>query len=139
MKAAVVLGAVIAGLTLLPGSAASGQQKPYVLTALAGIGTVYWRFDCVHYRAPEWSLGVRLFNTATTTATYRAGHLRRHRTLQPGAPTVWFPFRRELVQRLSLVQATEPGTLRGQVLARFGRRDCESYFPPRLNVQLYPG
>ena len=60
---------------LLPGSAASGRQKPYVLTALASIGTVYWRYDCVHYRAPEWSLGIRVFsNSATTTVTFHAAN-----------------------------------------------------------------
>jgi len=37
---------------LLPSSAATGRQKPYVLTALADIGTVYWRYDCVHFRTP---------------------------------------------------------------------------------------
>ena len=137
MRGAILLAA--AAVLLLPGSAAGGRQKPYVLTALADIGTVYWRYDCVHYRAPEWSLGVRVFrDTATTTVTYRDGGLTRRRTAQPDGPSVWFPFRRERSQRLSLVQLTEPGTLRGHVLARFGPRDCEPYFPPRLSVQLYP-
>ncbi len=139
MRAAILLGAVVAAVLLLPSSAASGRQKPYVLTALADIGTVYWRYDCVHYRAPEWSLGVRVFrDSATTGVIYRDGRLTRRRTAQPDGPTIWFPFRRERSQRLSFVQATEPGTLRGRVLARFGRRDCATYFPPRLSVQLYP-
>jgi len=130
---------VIAAVALLSGSAAGGRQKPYVLTAVADIGTVYWRYDCVHYRAPEWSLGVRVFvTTATTTVTYQAGSFERRRTLQPGNPTTWFPFRREHKQSLSLVQATEPGTLHASVTARFKRSDCWSYFPPRLSVQLYP-
>lgn len=139
MRAAILLGAVVAAVMLLPSSAASGRQKPYVLTALADIGTVYWRYDCVHYGAPEWSLGIRVFrDSATTGVIYRDGRLTRRRTAQPDGPTIWFPFRRERSQRLSFVQATEPGTLRGRVLARFGRRDCETYFPPRLSVQLYP-
>jgi len=137
VRAAILLGIVV--VLLLPGSAASGRQKAYVLTALADIGTVYWRYDCVHYRAPEWSLGIQVFeSTATTEVTYRDGKLARRRTLQPGDPTTWFPFRREQKQTLSLFQATEPGTLRAHVLARFGRGDCWSYFPPRLSVQLYP-
>ena len=139
MRAAILLGSVIAVVALLPGSAASGRQKPYVLTALSDIGTVYWRYDCVHYRAAEWSLGVHVFpTTATTEVMYRAGRFERRRTLQPGYPTTWFPFRREHRQSLSLYQATEPGTLRGSVLANFGRSGCQPYFPPRLSVELYP-
>ena len=134
-----VLAAVVAAVVLLPGSAASGRQKAYVLTALADIGTVYWRYDCVHFRAPEWSLGVRVFpTTATTRVAFRAGGLTRERTLQPGVPTTWFPFRREHGQSLYLVQATEPGTLHARVLAAFNRGDCWSGFPPRLDVRLYP-
>jgi hypothetical protein len=133
----IVVAVAAVALALLPGSAASGRQKPYVLTALADIGTVYWRYDCVHYRAPEWSLGIRVFPTAATTGVaFRAGRFTRRRTAQPGYPTIWFPFRRERLQRLSLVQGTEAGTLRANVLATFG--SCQSYRPPRLGVQLYP-
>ena len=107
-----------------------------MLTALADIGTVYWRYDCVHYRAPEWSLGVQFWGEATTRVTYRAGRLTRRRTL-PG-DLIWFPFRRDRTQSLSFVQAIEPGTLRARVLAKFDRRNCRNYFPPRLTVQLYP-
>ena len=140
MRAVLVLGAVLVAVALLPGSAASGRQKPYVLTAVADIGTVYWRYDCVHYRTSEWSLGVHVFQTtATTNVTFRAGNLTMHRpAIQPGERTLWFPFRRERRQSLSFVQATEPGTLRARVLARFSRSNCQSYFPPRLSVQLYP-
>jgi hypothetical protein len=139
VRAAIFLAAVIAtGVVLLPSSAASGRQKPYVLTALASIGTVYWRYDCVHFRTPEWSLGVRMFDTATTTVTYRLGRLTRRITLQPDEPTVWFRFRPERRRSLSFVQATEPGTLRASVRVTFGSHDCESYFPPRLSVQLFP-
>ena len=139
MRMLVFLAAIAVAVLLLPNSAASGRQKPYVLTALADIGTVYWRYDCVHYRKPEWSMGVRIFqNTATTGVTFRAGKLTMHRTprIQPGQPTVWFPFRRERRQSLSFVQAIEPGTLRARVLAKFS--GCQSYFPPRLSVELYP-
>jgi hypothetical protein len=142
MRAAVPLaaGAAVVAL-LLPSSAASGRQKPYVLTALADIGTVYWRYDCVHYRRPEWSLGVRVFTTAaTTTVSYRAGRLRQHRTLQPGDPVKWFPFRRELRQRLSLTQGTEPRTLHAKVGARFGGThlmNCWPYAPPRVTTTVW--
>jgi hypothetical protein len=139
VRAAILLGAVIASaVVLLPSSAATGRQKPHVLTALPDIGTVYWRYDCVHFRTPEWSLGVRMFETATTTVTYRLGGLTRRVTLQPGEPTVWFRFRPERRRSLSFVEAIEPGTLRASVRVTFGSHDCQSYFPPRLSVQLYP-
>jgi hypothetical protein len=138
VRAIILLAAITTAVVFLPSSAASGRQKPYVLTAVADIGTVYWRYDCVHFPSPEWSLGVQLFDTATTTVTYRAGGVKQHRTLQPGDPVSWFRFRPQLRQRLSLVQATEPGTLRARVVATFRRRDCQSYSPPRLSMQLYP-
>jgi hypothetical protein len=137
VRAAILLAA--AGVLLLPAPAAGGRQKPYVLTAFADIGTVYWRYDCVHFRKPEWSLGVRVFrDSATTRAAYRDSGLTLRRTAQPDGPTIWFPFRRQRSQSLSLVQSTEPGTLHAQVHAKFGVRDCEPYFPPRLDVQLSP-
>jgi hypothetical protein len=139
MRTAILLSTGLTTLALVSGSAASGRQKPFVLTAVASIGTVYWRYDCVHYRLPEWSLGVRVFrSSATTSVTYRDAGLARRRTAQPDGPAIWFPFRKERRQSLSLVQRTEPGTLRATVLARFGPHDCQSYSPPRLSVQLYP-
>ena len=137
MRAIALLAAAIAVL-FVPSSAASGRQKPYVLTALADIGTVYWRYDCVHFHSPEWSLGVRMFDTATTKVTYRLGRLTRRVTLQPDEPAVWFRFRPERRRGLSFVQATEPGTLRASVRVTFGSDDCQSYVPPRVSVQLYP-
>ena len=137
MRALLVVGAVVAAVALLPSSAASGRQKPYVLTAVADIGTVYWRYDFVHYRTARWSLGVRIFDTATTGVTYRAGKLKQHRTLQP-LQLHWFPFAASRAQSLSLVQATEPGTLRAAVTVGFTRHNFQSYLPPRFSVQLYP-
>ena len=121
----------------LAGPAAGGRQRPYVLTAVANIGTVYWRYDCVHYRSPEWSLGIGSSGRATTWVTFRAGRIVRRRTLP--AHTVWFPFRRNRVQSLSFVQATEPGTLRARLTVDWrGGSHCESYFPPGLTLQLFP-
>ena len=134
MKAALALVATIAVVALLPVSAESSRQKPYVLTAVADIGTVYWRYDFVHYRTPRWSLGVRIFDTATTEVRYRAGKLRLARMLQP-RQLHWFPFCGARAQSLSLVQATEPGTLRAVVSVEFGPRNHESYWPPRFTAQ----
>jgi hypothetical protein len=142
VRAAILAGALIAAVALFPSSAASGQQepKPYVLTAFADIGTVYWRYDCGQRRAPQWSLGVRLFDdAATTVVSYRAGTSRRLRTLQPGAPIAWFPVRRELRQRLSLAQGTEPRMLYGELSVRFRGMhlvNCWPYLPPRFTATL---
>ena len=133
-----LVGVALAVALAVPSSAVSGRQKPHVLTAIADVGTVYWRYDFVHYRTPRWSLGIRIFfNSATTGVTFRAGNLRRQRTLQP-QEVKWFPFRSERLQRLSIVQATEPGTLHAVVTARFSGRNYQSYFPPRVTLQLYP-
>lgn len=142
MRAATLLGVVVAAVMLLPGSAASERQKPYVLTALADIGTVYWRSDCVHYRVPEWSLGIRVFrDSATTEVTYRDGRLTRRRTAQPDGPTIWFPFRKERLQRLNAVAGGEAETIYSHVKAEFGEAhsltNCWSYAPPRVSTNLY--
>ena len=137
MRAAIVLASVLVAVVLLPASAASGRQKPYVLTAVADIGTVYWRYDFVHYRTPRWSLGIRIFYTATTEVNFRAGKLQLHRVLQP-TQLRWFPFTAARAQSLSLVQAAEPGTLRASVTVKFSRHNFQSYLPPRFSVQLYP-
>jgi hypothetical protein len=137
VRATILLGAVVAAAAVLAGSATGGRQRPYVLTAVADIGTVYWRYDFVHYRTPRWSLGVRIFYTATTGVTFRAGKLRQRRTLQP-RQLHWFPFTDSRAQTLTLVQATEPGTLHAVVSVRFGRQNFESYLPPRFTVELYP-
>jgi hypothetical protein len=140
VRTAILVGAVIAAVLILPGSASSGRQKPYVLTALAATGTVYWRYDCVHYRAPEVSLGVRVFsNSATTTVSFRAGKLKRLNTLQPGGRVTWFPFRRNPRQRLTLVQRTEPRTLHASVIVWLGgsrSRNCQPYMPPRFTATV---
>jgi hypothetical protein len=142
MRAATLVAAVVAAaVLLLPGSAASVRQKPNVLTALADIGTVYWRYDCAHHRAPEWSLGVRLSAAAADTRiAFRAGKLRLHRKLWSGQRLAWFPFRPELLQHLSLVQGTEPRTLRATVGVRFGGThlaNCWPYAPPRVTTTLW--
>ena len=47
VRVAVLLAATAAVVVLLPSSAASGRQLPQVLTAVADIGTVYWRYDAL--------------------------------------------------------------------------------------------
>lgn len=113
-----------------------------MLTALANIGTVYWRYDCVHYRTPRVSLGVQWSGEATTNVTYRAGTLVRRRTM-PGH-RLWFPFSSSRFQSLLFVQATEPRKLYAHVKidlglpgSNHGYNHCQSYLPPRLTVELH--
>jgi len=142
MKAsAVSLATAVAAIALLlvAPRATAGKQKPFVLTALADIGTVYWRYDCVHYRTPRVSLGIEWWAEATTRVTYRAGALTRRRTLP--RQRIWFPFTSQRFQSLSFVQGTEPRTLYAYVKIDLGRRGsghgynhCQSYLPPRFSV-----
>jgi hypothetical protein len=139
---ALSLAAAAAGLALLVApTATAGKQKPFVLTALAEIGTVYWRYDCVHYRTARVSLGVHWSGQATTRVTYQAGTLTRRRTLP--RHRIWFPFTNQRFQHLSFVQFIEPLTLYASVKIDLGRRGtnhgydhCQSYFPPQFSAQL---
>jgi hypothetical protein len=117
----VSLGTIAAALALLlvPPTATAGKQKPFVLTALADIGTVYWRYDCVHYRTPRVSLGVRWSGEATTNVAYRAAHFVRRRTMPKHR--LWFPFSSSRFQSLSFVQVTEPRTLYAHIRIDLGR------------------
>ena len=145
MKGFVLSLAVAVGtLALLLGSppATAGRQKPFVLTALADIGTVYWRYDCVHYRTPRVSLGIQFWGDATTRVRYSAGALMRRRTLP--RRRIWFPFTSARFQSLAFVQVTEPRTLYAHVKIDLGRQGsnhgynhCQSYLPPRFTVQSY--
>ena len=138
MRRAAVAALVL--LVLAVPSANSSRVRPNVLTALASIGTVYWRASCLIGKPQRWSLGIRLFDTATTYVTLRVGHHTVHRTMQPNERT-WFGLTTGAVQHLAFIQATEPGTLRGSVSVDFGGQHahhCWSYMPPRVSTQLYP-
>jgi hypothetical protein len=133
--AAVLMAAV---LLAVPAATAGSKTKPYVLTALADVGTVYWRYDCVHARTPRWSLGIRVWRTtATTGVVFRTGKLTVRRTLQPGGPTGWFPFRADPLQSLTASQMTEPRTLHALVMVDFRHAGCFVYEPPRFSAKLY--
>jgi len=136
--------AAVAALVLLvlavPSANAKRAPQGTVLTALADIGTVYWRSSCAAGEPQRWSLGVRLFDTATTSVTLKVGHRTVRRTMQPNQ-LLWFPLTTGASQHLAFTQSTEPGTLRGTVSANFGGQQanhCWTYFPPRVSTQLYP-
>lgn len=133
---------VVACVLLLLGvpsaTAGSAHRQSSVLTALADIGTVHWRFDCTRGEPQRWAIGVHLFGTATTTVTWETPHRHARRTLQP-LETAWFPLTTIRRQRLVFVQSTEPETLRGAVSVDFGRgrvNHCESYLPPHFAAHL---
>ena len=82
MRRTAVVALVLVVLAV-PGANARGVPRGNVLTALASIGTVYWRSACPIGKPQRWSLGVRLFNTATTEVTLRVGQHTAHRTMNP--------------------------------------------------------
>ena len=130
---------VLVVLAVPSASAAPTAAHANVLTALADIGTVYWRSECTG-KTPRWSVGVRLCDTATTRVTLRVGDRTVHRTMQP-RQRLWFALTSAPAQKLTFSQSTEPGTLRGSVSVDFGgprANHCWSYYPPRVSTQLYP-
>jgi hypothetical protein len=141
-RRALLIAAALLLLTATPGaSARQASRGPAVLTALADIGTVYWRHSCRLHQPVRYSLGVRIFYTATTRVTFHAGTITGRRTLQPEEMT-WFRSSPVRHQTLSFSQATEPGVLRARVLVDWrykrGIGHCEDYLPPRFTAQLYP-
>jgi|SRR5579884_535039 len=147
MRRSIAVPGVLAGLALLASSAsgsatASGKTRPhgFLLTALAGTGTIYWRARC----PSEYSLGfhVPLRNGATTFVTFRSGQRVLRRTVQPGHST-WSPFRKTRSQRLSTVTGGEAETIYAKVAVRFNEAhslpNCFAYAPPRVSVTLYGG
>src|SRR5262249_7452443 len=140
MRRAAVAALVVVVLAVPSANAGSAPQGN-VLTALADIGTVYWRSECTIGQPQRWSLGVRLFDTATTAVTLQVGHRTVHRTMQPNDRRVWFGLTTAARQHIAFTQSTEPGTLRGSVSVDFGGQHsnhCRSYMPPRVSTQLYP-
>src|SRR5947207_4149236 len=122
--------AAVALVLAVPGAAATTPtHAQHVLTAFAGIGTVYWRGDCSPHQPARWSIGVRITGGFDVVATRWAGSAKTHRTLQPGRPAVWFPYRGEHEQILDLAQGDEAWVMDGHVKARF--TGCDRWIPDR--------
>ena len=128
------------------GAAGTTIRGPWLLTALPGMGTVTWRCDPTRNAQgrPALALAVTTASaSATETIAFRAGgRALVRKVLQPGQ-RLDLPYLRFLRQRLSIVQATEPGTLRAVVDVDFGPRPvspshCFAQLPPALAVRLYP-
>lgn len=118
--------------------------KTAVLTALPAIGTVEWRSRYVSGR-PRFSLGLHLFDTASTGVRLRAGGLSTDRNLNPGDPTSWFRYRTDRVQWLAAESGGEGGFVVGVVRADFRfaavrrvrSQDCWIFDPPHVTVHFY--
>ena len=120
-----------------PPATAGKRGHGYVLAALADQGTVLWR-PCT---SKGWSLGFRGWNVASTGVTFRAGSTTRRRTVQFAGQTIWFPFRKNRIQRLMVVSGGEAETIISHVQVEFNEAhslpNCFPYAAPRVSVSLY--
>jgi hypothetical protein len=138
VRVAVLLAAAAAAVVLLPSSAASGRL-PQVLTAVANIGTVYWRSDCPRNHPRRWSLGALISRQASSTEiTFRAGKtvLRRNVNV-PDGRTRWFPFRRNRIQHLRLESGSEGGNQVGRLKVNFAVAGCVRWQTPNVRLRTY--
>jgi hypothetical protein len=118
--------------------------KTAVLTALPAIGTVEWRSRYLSGRS-SFSLGLHLFDTASTEVRFRTARFSRDRNLQPGDPTLWFRYSASRVQWLAAASGGEGGFVVGVVRADFrtagARRvhsqGCWMFDPPQVIVRFY--
>src|SRR6478736_1637616 len=141
----IVASAVLLTVSLFVVSATMGAptsssriRGPWLLTTLPSMGSVTWRCDVARERAgrPALALGFRASRTGATEVLELtvAGRRVVRRTLQPGQVVV-LPYLDHAVQQLSVVQRTEPGTLRAVVRVDFSPRTvspshCWPYLPP---------
>jgi hypothetical protein len=136
------LGCLLVTVTLLLSGAAPSnshaatKSRAFLLVTLPALGTVTWR--CDPERQSFFALGYRQpFLSATTEVELRAaGRLVSRRTVNSDA--VRFRYLSTRRQRLSFVQATEPGTIRATVTVDFAGRGthCAFYMPPGIAVRV---
>jgi hypothetical protein len=115
-----------------------------VLTALPSIGTVEWR-STDRAGTARFSLGLHVFDTVSSEVRLRTGRFSRDRNLNPGDPTLWFPYSANPVQWLAAMWGDEAGFVAGVVRVDFttaaARRlhsqDCWIFAPPEVTVRFY--
>jgi hypothetical protein len=139
------------GLALAGVSAASAAQQnvrgPWLLTALPGMGTITWRCDPARNVRGLPALGLVLRTSsamATETVELRVGAKRVVRRVTHPGERFELPYLRSPRQQLSIVQATEPGTLKAVVSVDFSPRPispshCFAHLPPALVVPALAG
>jgi hypothetical protein len=139
---AMASGVLVAALLAFGSSNSDGRataRGPLLLVTLPSLGTVTWSCDAAGRGA--FALGYRASpRYATTDVVLRSsGRIVARRTIQPGE-RMRLPFLKARSQRLSFVQATEPGTLRASVTVDFGLSAtagyCRDYSPPGLVVHV---
>ena len=141
MVAVAVVALLVAAPADATGTRAAGRVTagPFVLVKLASLGTITWRCEGARY-----GLGYLLPRaSATTRLVFRVGTARtpvRTAVLQHGGMRL--PARREVSQRISLTQMTEPRTLKALIRVTFAPVQnfayCAAYLPPRVHVSLRP-
>jgi hypothetical protein len=128
-----LLAPAVAGASPVP--TASKGHGPFLLAGLPSLGTVSRWCDG---QPGSYALGFRVFRgSADTGVRLRAGGVTRQVSAHPGH-LVRFPFSRARLQRLFLVQATEPRSLRARVTVYFAPKYgcCEDYFVPRVDIAV---
>ena len=137
-------GLLVTGLSLRHEAAAATPRLPAVVVAkLPEIGTVYERTYCTGKGPLRFALGIRYLKMGQSgIVRFRAGRFSRHREMQPGDPTAWFPRRRDRAEWLAAAAGGENGVVVGwvRVIGRGAQADtCQSgYDPLRVTVQTYP-
>jgi hypothetical protein len=135
--AAIALAATASGGATGTRDAGRVTAGPFLLVKLASLGTITWRCE-----GDRYGLGYRLPHaSATTRLVFRVGTSRapvQTAVLQRGGMRL--PARREVSQRISLTQMTEPRTLKALIRVTFAPVQnfayCASYLPPRVQVSL---
>ena len=111
-------------------------RGPFLVLSLPALGTVTWR--CDPERRSFFALGYRPTRLSATTNVELQieGHVVLRRSAN--AEGLRFPYLSAHRQRLSFVQATEPGTLRASVTVNFagGGTHCWAYMPPGITARV---
>ena len=121
---------------------ANRDRGPWLLTSLPSIGSISWRCAGGQGLAPgAYALGFHAFASSATDEVMLSagGRIRISRTVQPGEALA-FPHLPIAVQRVTVVQGTEPRTLHATVTVNFqaqsGLSYCWPYLPPPVTVRV---
>jgi hypothetical protein len=140
-----LVSAAVAIAVAAPVSAADGSGRgPWLLAALPGMGRLTWSCDPRQHGYRIY--GLRL-DASTATATERVtvavgAHTVVSRRLDPPG-AMMLPRSAVPIRRITVAQATEPGTLRAVVTVDFRGTaslpsHCFAYLPPALTVHVMP-
>jgi hypothetical protein len=120
------------------------ERGPWLLASLPEMGAVTWRCDPARTGVRAYALGFRGSAAAATelVALRVENRVVLVRTIEP-CQSLRLPHVSAVVQRLTVVQTTEPGTLRGTVSVDFAPRPvspshCFPWLPPAVTVHVYP-